>query len=119
MKFHMKKSVIAICSINISLSSCPRACDVKAVKVGEKVTIKRSFKKAKLDSKYEENTGVVTSINGSMVNVSTTTKTMKRHVNQVKHYVRSMEPDPRLESTILEEKFETPQVSQEVSPFNS
>lgn len=60
----------------------------KTINIGDEVLLKRSFRKQKSDSKFEDETGVVTSVDGPAVLVQTPTKLVTRHKNQIEPYSR-------------------------------
>ncbi|XP_044766455.1 uncharacterized protein K02A2.6-like [Coccinella septempunctata] len=58
----------------------------KAFEVGDEVLVKRPFSHLKSDSKFEGDTGTVTSVDGPLVSVNTPTRSIQRHKNQVEWY---------------------------------
>lgn len=72
----------------------------KSIEVGDEVLIKRPFNLQKSDSKFEGDTGIVTSVNGPMVSINTPSRSLKRHKNQVELYDRRPEvPEEQTEKT--------------------
>lgn len=76
-------------ALNKSNSFKPNSVPFKEINVGDEVLIKRPFKKQKADSKFEEDTGRVTAVDGPSVTVQTPSKSVIRHKNQIESYNRS------------------------------
>lgn len=97
---------------NKSAVSNSAAVPYKEIKIGDEVLLKRSFRKQKADSKFEDETGRVTAVDGPAVTVQTPSKTVVRHKNQMEPYTRrgslgattpsSSKPPPEVEDTLPE-----------------
>lgn len=97
---------------NKSAVSNSAAVPYKEIKIGDEVLLKRSFRKQKADSKFEDETGRVTAVDGPAVTVQTPSKTVVRHKNQIEPYTRrgslgattpsSSKPPPEVEDTLPE-----------------
>lgn len=75
-------------ALNKAKSFKPNSIPFKDINVGDEVLLKRPFKKQKADSKFEEDTGLVTAVDGQSVTVQTPTKSVIRHKNQIEPYSR-------------------------------
>jgi len=75
-------------ALNKAKSLKPGSVPLKEISVGDEVLLKRPFKTRKADSKFEEETGVVTAVDGPSIAVETPTKKVIRHKNQLELYTR-------------------------------
>ena len=82
-------------ALNKAKSVKPHTVELKDIRVGDEVMLKRPFKKQKADSKFEQDTGIVTAVDGPAVTVQTSEKAVVRHKNQLEHYTRREEPPVR------------------------
>ena len=71
----------------------------KDIEVGDEVLIQRPFSKRKSDSKFESETGHVTAVNGPVVSISTPSRDIQRHVNQVEEFQEKSPLAPDLSET--------------------
>lgn len=90
----------------------------KGVEIGDEVLIKRPFTLQKADSKFEENTGVTTAVNGPIVSIQTLTRTMsiKRHKNQIEAFERSVADSPTTSFQAAEASAPLEKIAEKQSP---